>query len=323
VEKHLKKFFYTCVAVPLLFSSAAINTSQALVLPPADDGVTSLPFGDFDVYSLALLNVLSGNGAPQPGEPYYVASSPGAIKDDVVFGTGASGGPLNDNPAGMDDAYTTPSGTDTADLSFSTQTVPDPSDGPGGGLTDLTTTWDAETEALRDFLGPDGQFIPFFNLNDTGTDGLDGIDLLIWAEFTLSGNAVADQVFTLSGTESEGGFDDWAYVHGTICASTTQFYHLGPCDLNSPFDGMDVNQNLGANNAAFAIYNAQLDAFIKNANSGYDLLRIDWRMAKLNNGYEQAFLNATTSISIVSEPAALMLFGFGLVGLGFFRRKRR
>lgn len=322
MKHYIKKVFFAFIALPFVFLSSSINSAQAIVLPPPIDGVTSLPFGDFDVYSLALLNVLAGYGSPQSGEPFYVVSTPGAIKDEIVFGTGSSGADLNNNPSGMDDPHATPSGAPNADLSFTTQDGADPSDGPALPLVDMTTTWDAEVAAIRDFLGETGQFVPFFNLNETGTDDLPGIDLLIWAEVTLSGTAIADKVFTLSGIDSHGGFDDWAYVHGTICGSTTQFYHLGPCVLGDPFDAADINQNLGADNAAFAIYNAQLDEFIRNPDSGYDLLRLDWRMARLNNGYEQAFLNATTSISIIAEPVPLMLLGFGLMGLGLLRKRR-
>ena len=70
-------------------------------------------YGDFYTYSLpipAWRYSLQFGGGVGPGNPYYVDSTPGSIKDDVVIATGANGVPVNTNVAGMNDAYQTPNG---------------------------------------------------------------------------------------------------------------------------------------------------------------------------------------------------------------------
>src|SRR5512143_1506404 len=65
-------------------------------------------YGDAQSYALPLLAYFydqANGGGVGPGNPFYVASSPGAIKDDIVIGTGASGSGVTTNVAGIDDAY--------------------------------------------------------------------------------------------------------------------------------------------------------------------------------------------------------------------------
>lgn len=53
-------------------------------------------YADAQSYSLPLLAYLydqANGGGVGPGNPFYVASTPGAIKDLVVIATGASGAP--------------------------------------------------------------------------------------------------------------------------------------------------------------------------------------------------------------------------------------
>ena len=82
---------------------------------------------DFLIFSLAEINFRAGEGiSPHPGDPFHVASAPGQIKDEIILATGSNNGPLNDNPAGIDDAYRTPTG-DT-DTTFNTITIEDGGD---------------------------------------------------------------------------------------------------------------------------------------------------------------------------------------------------
>ena len=102
-----------------LLGLSGLPQAQALTLPSGNCGLTGscLTYGDFNVYSMAFLNVQAGYGAPSGNDPYSVQSSPGQISDGVVFGTGATGTGLYENFSGMNDAYETPSG---GDVSFST-----------------------------------------------------------------------------------------------------------------------------------------------------------------------------------------------------------
>src|SRR5262245_6106623 len=97
------------------------TASASIVLPPTNAGLSELN-GNFHSYSLGLL-------AEFFGKSFEVQSSPGQIADYIVIMTGASGGPVNDNPSGMDDAFPTPSGNGSPDF-FSTAVTPDPPGDP-------------------------------------------------------------------------------------------------------------------------------------------------------------------------------------------------
>lgn len=180
------------------------------VLPTPNCGTGAanncLQFGDFSVYSLALLNFAATGTVANPtfGDPYYVKSAPGELAFEpsvpgepgyIVYGTGTSNQKVVTNVAGMDNAFATPSGG-IASFDTVTASEPDP-DFTGAG--DQNGTWDAQTAAIRGVLGS-GQFAVFFNLNDTGGDNLSGGDLLAWAQVTISGTNVANKTYYLAGS---------------------------------------------------------------------------------------------------------------------------
>jgi hypothetical protein len=225
-----------------------------------------------------------------PGNPYYVASTPGAIKDDIVLATGSSGSGVNTNFAGMDNAYPTPSGVSGSNF-FSTPTVADP--GQVSSFTgDQSITWDATVASLKTFLaGQDPIF--FFNNNQVNSGGTALQSLAIWAQITLTdptGAIIGTYDFTNMGgkyapvTEGGGGVfngnvgtytstgagpagntnasTDYVLSGGALCL--TNFGALKSCSGSTLSPGETIvqnfNMNLGANQAAYAIIFPELNA---------------------------------------------------------------
>jgi hypothetical protein len=91
---------------------------------------------------------------------------------------------------------------------------------------------------------------------------------------------------------------------------------FGPCAQND-HTNTTVNQNLGASQAAFALYSSLLQQALLSGD--YDKMSVDARLAALDNGYEQIVIFSALSIP---EPITLMMFAAGLLGLaGLYRRK--
>lgn len=223
-----------------------------------------------------------------PGNPFYVVSTPGAIKDLTVIGTGADGVPVTTNYTGADDAYPTPNSDGI--VYFSTGTTADP-----GGINEFTGdgggTWDVTLSALQDFMGDEESLIFFFNNNQTNSGDSTNQNLAAWAQITITDGA-GDVVAVYDFTNDGGVFGEPG--GGTLFGDPGSYTQAGP--LDSPLAGTNeatdyvrsggalcytgdtlatfaqvscdtpgakvLNSNLGANQAAYAIVFPELDAFL-------------------------------------------------------------
>lgn len=336
------------LAAMLGWAGAAHSATQTFdPLPAPDCGITvtnnCIQFGDFSVYSLALLAAQAGAIPPfNTTDPYFVQSSPGELANPgyIVYGTGTGNPGVVINGAGtlIDNAQSQPTGsTTTFVVGAATETAPT-------FTGDLIVSWDGTLSAIRDELAagsdPTGDFVIYFNLNETGNDGLAGIDLLTWFHIQLvdldGGLAPID--FYLFGGNPDGtgatygqapdinnlADPNWVYVHGTICVtSASEFLSFGPCsDAQKAAGGHDLNQNLGADQAAFAIFNQELSDLVLDPLSGYDIISGTWMFAAINNGFEQEFSALTQVGQQVPEPGTLLLFGMGLTSLVLLRSRK-
>jgi len=317
----------------------------------------TLTYGDFQVVSLQLANTATGS------TDYLVKSSPGLIRDVIVVGTHAGGnfenGSIGDamELPGSDNPYATPTGAGAATYFRTGNSISSPDPGGAGEFAgDGANSWDISLSTLRTYLNGENMVF-YFNLNETGTDDqLSGTDLLFYMkvslfnsstgasqDFYLAGNPFdpagshngADLAALNGGPDETGSYPDvppgstydpadprWTLVHGNICANGTTFLHYGSCVGGDPAGSATVKQNVGADEAAFAGYNSVLNDLILNSGT-FDTMRVDWRMADLNNGYEQLFILAGGAPTIIPEPLTIGLFGAGLAGVAALRRRKK
>lgn len=193
-------------AVVLIGSSIPV---MALSAPLDLTGIGYVQYGDAQVYSLPIANLQVG--APNnPGSPFYVQSAPGQIQDLVVIATGASGGPVNTNFLGMDNAYPTPSGVSGSPY-FSTPSVADPG-GIGEFTGDRAPTWDSTLLAMRNFLAGE-QMIVFFNNNQINSGASSLQSLASWGRAwvtneALPGSPVVGNFFDLTNSTTGPALGD-------------------------------------------------------------------------------------------------------------------
>lgn len=295
---------------------AAPVTALDLTTVTGTSGSIAAPYvtyGDGNSYSLPVLgilyDVLNGGGFTNsitPGNPYYVNSTPGAIKDLIVVGTGASGNPVTTNFTGMDNAYPTPNSDGIT--FFSTGTTADPTPTFTG---DRPETWDVQLSALSGFVGSESPVF-FFNNNQVNSGASTNQNLAIWAALTLydtdltNGTAATKTLYFTNGggtyaLVSEGGGGvlngtagtgtsggpvaplvgtnantDYVLSGGALCYTAG----LSIVSCSNPLAvGGPINHNLGANEAVYAVVFPELNNILTTASfGGYTVLSIDWRM---------------------------------------------
>src|SRR5215470_5541299 len=172
--------------------NAMAGCPGVLTLPVATTGNT-VSFGDALVYSLPILGI-------------SVQSSPGQIDDCIVVATGSNGQNITTNFAGMNNAFSTPSGSGGSPW-FQTGTTVSPDPGtPGAPFAgDSPNTWDTTIAALKTFLaGNDMVF--YFNHNEDNSQDAISQNVAVWAQVKLSNTSTgAAQFFYATSTFGQPG----------------------------------------------------------------------------------------------------------------------
>lgn len=217
--KNLKQL--TVLSSLALAGFGAVPQASALDLTYIEGTMAPAPYvtyGDGNSYSLPTLAVLYDyyfGGGTGPGNPYYVKSTPGAIKDLTVIGTGADGNPVTTNYPGMDNAYPTPNSdgleffstnkTDYSGLCGGNCLLPNDPGGTGEFAGDAADTWDIRLTALSGFTGADSPVF-FFNNNQTNSGSTENQNLAIWAALTLYDDQGVLQPLTFYFTNDGGAY---------------------------------------------------------------------------------------------------------------------
>jgi hypothetical protein len=290
-------FSSTRLASALLACIASVAVQPALA--SGDAGQFTLPsghftYGDANVYGLQLGCTLAGANANAC--PYHVTSTPGAIKDLVVIGTGSSGVGVTTNFTGMDDAFAMPSGRSpppffrTGGVTIGSEAYPAADPGGAGQFAgDQANTWDTTLSALKLYL--QGQApVFFFNNNQVNSGASTNQYLASWGQAYItdaSNNIVG--IFDLTGnnglykspleggagvvngdpgnytslglgnpTRGAGTATDYILTGGPDCLDAGN--NLVPC--NSPTVTKVVNNNLGADQAALAVVLPELNGLL-------------------------------------------------------------
>lgn len=352
-----------CTKFQRLAVAAALAAGMAGTAQAALDlsGAGWVTYEDANSYALQVEGEIAGSTGP--GSLYYVNSTPGAIKDLIVVATGADGGPVNTNPTGMDDALSTPSGV--------------------SGSNYFSDIWNSTLAAFTTFLNGESPLF-FFNNNQTNSTTSTDQNLAVWAQISLTGAGMDTLYLTFSnlsndyalfteggggvfmgaaGGFSSGGIDataaslpdplagsnvdpvgtDYVLSGGAICLLGTI-----PVSCSTPGASAPINNNLGANQAAYALDAPALNTFLASwllgGFAGYTDIHIELQMGcdpdtigtsggtagtgdcvgrDLNNGYEQLFIGTSTTVTQVPEPGILGLLALGLLGLAATTRRRQ
>lgn len=309
-------------------------------------GAGYVTYGDGNAYALQVNGVIAGSTGP--GSAFYVNSTPGAIQDLIVVATGSNGVQVNTNVAGMDNALPTVNGT----TNF------------------FAGIWNSTLAAFTGALGALNPLF-FFNNNQIGGDVTQ--NLAVWAQVSLTGTGQTTRYFDFTNrnspyqlfTEGGGGAidgsvgdytsaglgpiagtnlaTDYVLSGGAICLTAANV----PVSCSNPSAvGGAINNNLGANQASYAIDIPELNAFLTSYRTGgfplYTDIHVNLRFGcdpatvgggtagvgncirrDANNGFEQLFIGTSMSVTQVPEPGTLGLLALGMLSLAAAARRRK
>jgi len=377
----------SALAASVVFSPVAFADGDPLnfVLPTG-----FVEYGDTQSYALQVACTVVGTTTQKC--PFYVNSQPGQIKDVIVVATSPSGSGLTTNPLGMDNPYVTPNGsgipfftTDPATSSGVSGTVAHNDANTWDASVASLSTFLSQTQNSAGLVF-------FFNNNQEKSEGTANEDLAAWSEVwvtnangdvvspyfyftnqcennnagTLSGGVYAPEpgggcffgdvtnfkgpqaISSPSGNPS-GSPTDYVLSGGQVCLNKTTLA-AEPCVSGGT--QIVVDNNLGANQAAYALVVPELNAYLLGliAMNPADLASYTLHMAvnlgcdptvftsgpdsaaclskSLNNGYEQIFIGALAPVGtppppVVPEPATLALIGIAILAFGMTTRRRR
>lgn len=308
MKSKVSVFLFLCV-----FAFNGASVVSATTVTDIMGGYPGIPYGDFDAWSLPVLDALAaanfdtGVGVIfNDTMTFSQATSPGQIKDDVVLYTFPAAAVDNTDVFGGDnlgdDAFET---TKQIIGSYSTNIAPADADQTGTWDTNNAGgyTWDVSVAALKDFLdnGVGGYDAPifYFNNNQVGSD-LAANSLFFWGQVSLTGSSTnpAAYFYFNNPYASTAGFigdmsttvpqaDAWSPPADLTGIDDDPYYAFLPgfvyVDLNSGYLTLDPSTDPGPNPTPDWQY-VKLNLGANEA--AYAAYSHDLYLALINGGYD-------------------------------------